>query len=70
VNRPTGSFPPVLALNDDRLMARRSKVHPTHKRRYRVTNWPSYDSALIERGSLTVWFSPVVVNAWNAERTG
>jgi len=63
-------FPPVVALNDDRRMARRSKVPPTHKRSYRVTNWPSYDRALIERGSLTVWFSPEVVKAWNAERTG
>jgi len=51
-------------------MAKRSKVHPTHKRRYRVTNWPSYDRALAERGSLTVWFSPEAVKAWTAGRTG
>jgi len=26
-------------------------------RRHRVTNWAEYDSALLQRGSLTVWFS-------------
>jgi len=51
-------------------MARRSKVHPTHKRRYRVANWPSYDRALAGRGSLTVWFSLEAIKAWTAERTG
>jgi len=51
-------------------MAKRSKVHPTHKRRYRVTNWPSYDRALAGRGSLTVWFSPEAVKVWTAGRTG
>ncbi len=51
-------------------MAKRSKVHPTHKTRYRVTNWRSYDRALIGRGSLTVWFSPEAIKAWTPERTG
>lgn len=51
-------------------MARRSKVHTTHKRRYRVTNWPSYDRGLVERGSLTVWFSSTAIKAWTPERTG
>ncbi len=26
------------------------------KAKYRVTNWPEYDRALVQRGSLTVWF--------------
>ncbi len=26
------------------------------KAQYRVTNWREYDRALVERGSLTVWF--------------
>jgi hypothetical protein len=26
---------------------------PTAK--YRVTNWPDYDAALVRRGALTVW---------------
>ena len=42
-------------------MAKRSKVHPNYKTRYRVTNWPSYDRGLVERGSLTVWFSPEAI---------
>jgi len=25
------------------------------KARYRVTNWPAYDAALVRRGSLTLW---------------
>lgn len=28
----------------------------TPKIQYRVTNWPEYDRALVERGSLTIWF--------------
>jgi hypothetical protein len=32
--------------------SRRHKI-PTAK--YRVTNWPEYDAALVKRGSLTVW---------------
>ncbi len=51
-------------------MAKRSKVHPTHKTRYRVTNWRSYDRALIGRGSLTVWFSARAISAWAPEKTG
>ena len=33
---------------------RRHKI-PTTK--YRVTNWPDYDAALVRRGALTVWFT-------------
>jgi hypothetical protein len=44
-------------------MAKRSKVHPTFKARYRVTNWPAYDRGLVRRGSLTVWFSPEAIDA-------
>lgn len=31
---------------------------------YRVRNWPAYEAGLKQRGSLTVWFSPRVVQAW------
>ncbi len=51
-------------------MAKRSKVHPNYKARYRVTNWPSYDRGLVARGSLTVWFSPEAISAWAPEKTG
>ncbi len=51
-------------------MAKRSKVHPNYKTRYRVTNWPSYDRGLVERGSLTVWFSPEAISAWTPKKNG
>lgn len=31
---------------------------------YRVTNWSEYNRALIQRGSLTVWFSEEAADAW------
>ncbi len=62
---------PAPALPDHDLgMAKRSKVHPNYKARYRVTNWPSYDRGLVKRGSLTIWFSPEAITAWTPERTG
>jgi hypothetical protein len=38
------------------------------RQRYQVTNWPAYDAALRQRGSLTVWFSEAAIAAWDAER--
>jgi hypothetical protein len=35
--------------------------------RREVTNWREYDASLRQRGSLTVWFSAEVVEAWAAE---
>src|SRR5271163_1622260 len=37
--------------------------------RYRVTNWPEYDAALVRRGSPTVWFTEEAVAAWHAPAT-
>jgi hypothetical protein len=42
--------------------------HHIPKPRYQVTNWPEYDAALRQRGSLTVWFSEAAIAAWRAER--
>ncbi|MDI9734199.1 IS5/IS1182 family transposase, partial [Acinetobacter baumannii] len=25
---------------------------------YRITNWPSYHRALINRGNIAIWFAP------------
>ena len=36
--------------------------------RYRTLNWRSYNAALRERGSLTVWFDPAM--NWHAEPSG
>lgn len=37
----------------------KSRVHPTHKRNYRVRNWASYDRALVRRGDITIWLGTV-----------
>src|SRR5271168_2970284 len=47
-----------------------SRRHKIPNSRYRVTNWPEYDAALIRRGSLTVWFTEEAVAAWHASPTG
>ena len=39
------------------------------KARYRVSNWPEYDTALVGRGSLTVWFTEETIAAWHAPAT-
>ncbi len=39
---------------------------PTHPS-YRTKNWPAYNKALNQRGSLTIWFDPSV--KWSAEPT-
>src|SRR3977135_4223107 len=47
-----------------------SRRHKVARARYRVTNWPEYDAALVQRGSLTVWFTEEAVAAWHAPATG
>lgn len=32
--------------------------------RYRIRNWAEYNKSLVQRGSLTVWFSDDVVKSW------
>lgn len=39
---------------------------PISKPRYRVTNWPDYNRALVERGSVTLWLSDEVARGWRA----
>src|SRR5215212_8797043 len=41
--------------------------HHIPRQRRKVTNWPAYDASLRQRGSLTVWFTEEVVDAWAAE---
>ena len=51
--------------------ANADRRHRIPRQRHRITNWREYDAALQARGSLTVWFSDEVVQAWKAEpRTG
>jgi hypothetical protein len=47
-----------------------SRRHQIPKARYRVTNWPEYDAALVRRGSLTMWFTEEAMAAWHAPATG
>jgi hypothetical protein len=44
-----------------------SRVHPKYKTKYRVTNWPEYDEALVQRGDITVWLSPEAIGATNGD---
>ena len=46
------------------------KQYKYAKSRYRVRNWPQYESALRCRGDLTVWFSENALDAWRAEPSG
>jgi Transposase DDE domain len=41
--------------------------HHIPRQRHRVTNWPEYDAALRQRGSLTVWFTEEAIATWRAE---
>lgn len=47
-----------------------SRRHKIPKATYRVTNWPEYDAALVQRGSLTVWFTEEAIEAWHAPAIG
>lgn len=44
--------------------------HKIPRARYRVQNWPEYDRALQQRGSLTVWVTPEALAAWQPPSTG
>ena len=50
--------------------ANASRRHKFAKAKYRVTNWPEYDAALVRRGSLTVWVTDEAVAAWHAPSAG
>jgi len=40
------------------------------KAKYRIRNWNDYNKSLIQRGSLTVWFSEDALKKWMAPRVG
>ena len=42
-----------------------SKKRPSPKSTYRIQNWPEYNQALKQHGSLTVWFSEETLDQWN-----
>lgn len=57
-------------------MRRKKRSHPRpqkhlekrkkqpRKTRYRVRNWPEYDRALVQRGSVTLWISDEAIAGW------
>ena len=47
--------------------ANAGRRHHIPKQRHRVTNSAAYDTALRQRGSLTVWFTDAAIAAWKAE---
>ena len=48
----------------------KDRRHKIPKAKYRVTNWPEYDAALVRRGSLTIWVTEEAMAAWHAPATG
>jgi IS5 family transposase len=48
----------------------KSRIHPKYKTRYRVGNWPEYDRALVQRGDVTLWFTPEAITTWAAAGAG
>jgi hypothetical protein len=47
--------------------ARKAKAQKKKKTSYRVRNWSSYNKSLVQRGSITVWISPEVLEGWHPE---
>jgi len=50
--------------------ANEPRRHKIPRARYQVANWPDYDRALQQRGSLTVWVMPETLAAWHPPHTG
>jgi len=50
--------------------ANEPRRHKIPRARYKVCNWPQYDRALQQRGSLTVWVTPEALAAWHPPHTG
>src|SRR3954453_4236282 len=50
--------------------ANEARRHKIPRARYKVRNWPEYDRALQQRGSLTGWVTPEALAAWHPPRTG
>ena len=44
----------------------KSRVHPSYKTMYRVTNWAEYEQGLVQRGDITIWLSPEAIAIWIA----
>jgi hypothetical protein len=53
----------------------RSRIFPTtqtvpwQKQKFKITNWPTYNKALINRGSITLWLDDDSYQAWYESAT-
>ncbi len=54
----------------DHTLGMRSRLHPTYKTQYRVSNWAAYDRALVQRGDITLWISDDAVASWKPAPSG
>ena len=52
------------------MAGKRSRVHPQYKTKYRIRNWSTYDRSLVQRGNITLWFTPDAIAAWTPATTG
>ena len=43
--------------------------HSVAKQKFRITNWSTYNKALINRGSLTFWLDDEAIQAWYESAT-
>ncbi|MDZ3273457.1 transposase, partial [Klebsiella pneumoniae] len=39
------------------------------KQKFKITNWPTYNKALINRGSITFWLDDEAIQAWYESAT-
>ncbi|KEM48043.1 transposase DDE domain protein [Escherichia coli 6-319-05_S4_C3] len=39
------------------------------KQKFKITNWPTYNKALINRGSITFWLDDEAIQAWYESTT-
>ncbi len=54
----------------DHSLSMRSRVHPKYKTKYRVNNWSEYDTALVQRGEITLWISEDAIEDWKPAASG
>lgn len=52
-------------------MAKKDTTPSKKKDKYRIRNWREYNQSLVNRGSITFWFSPKVLKKWySTQKTG
>jgi hypothetical protein len=49
-------------------MTKQPKANKNKKAAYKVKNWAQYNQSLINRGSLTIWITPEVLESWKDQR--